>query len=137
MNENEKQTILVSLQGVASALNSLVGDITDGRVDTSEITRRRGLLADMLKAEVTANDLGDVDALVPLTKAQAIEKWGAEVVDLARDYYETNFDKYLFEEDIPEGDEFGSPASVEDVYERCERASRNLKASQTFSGPHP
>lgn len=135
MREDEKRTILVSLQGVVSALNSLVDDITDGRVDASEITRRRGLLADMLVAEVAASDLDEVDALAPLTKAQAIEKWGDEVVDLAREYYETDFHKFLFEEDIPEGDEFGPPACVEDVYERCERAARNLKASQTYSGP--
>jgi len=133
MTDDDRQTILVSLQDAATALNSLMDDLTEGKIDGAEFARRRGRLTEML-AGIPTESLDADDNLIPLTKAQAIEKWGAEVVDLARDYYETDFHKFLFEEDIPEGDEFGFPACVEDVYERCERAARNLKAS---SGPRP
>lgn len=136
MIEDFKKKILVSLQDVATALNSLMDDVAEGKIDGAEFARRRGRLTEML-AGVPTESLDADDELAPLTKAEAIEKWGADVVDLARDYYETDFHKYLFEEDIPEGDEFGSPACVEDVYERCERAARNLKASQIYSGPRP
>ncbi|WP_315921002.1 hypothetical protein [Mesorhizobium sp. SP-1A] len=133
MNEDDKQAILVSLQDVATALNSLMEDVAEGKIDAAAFARRRGRLTELL-ADVPADTLGAEDELIPLTKAQAIEKWGAEVVEMARDYYETDFHKYLFEEDIPEGDEDGFSACVEDVYERCERAARNLQA---YSGPRP
>lgn len=136
MIEDDKRKILVSLQDLATALNSLMDDVAEGKIDGVEFARRRGRLTEML-ADIPTDTLGADDELIPLTKAEAIAKWGAEVVDLARDYYETDFHKFLFEEDIPEGDEDGSPACVEDVYERCERAARNLKASQTYSGPRP
>lgn len=58
-----------------------------------------------------------------MLKSEAVERWGANVVEEACDYYETDFDKYLFQEDCPEG---GWCASDEDQMERCTRASRNL-----------
>lgn len=60
-----------------------------------------------------------------MLKSEAIERWGEEVVEEARDYYETDFDKYLFDEDAPQGEGYG--AREEDQIERCTRASRNLK----------
>ncbi len=59
-----------------------------------------------------------------MLKSEAILRWGAEVVEEARDYYETDFGKYLFQEDCPD-DEYC--AREEDQIERCTRASRNLK----------
>lgn len=57
-----------------------------------------------------------------MLKSEAIKRWGSEAVELARDYYETDFDKYLFDEDSPNG--FG--ACEEDQIERCTRAYRNM-----------
>lgn len=60
-----------------------------------------------------------------LTKNQAIEIWGTEAVELARDYYETDIDKVLFKEDS--WNEECYPASPYDVTERCSRAFYNLR----------
>ena len=63
-----------------------------------------------------------------MRKADAINRWGAEIVEEARDYYETDFDKALFEEDITSGNlDWIYPATVRDVYERCSRAYFNIK----------
>lgn len=35
-----------------------------------------------------------------MTKNEAIEKYGAEIVELARDMHETDFGKVLFPEDV-------------------------------------
>ena len=59
-----------------------------------------------------------------MTKEQAISRWGAEAVELARDYYETDFFKILFIEDCQIDDH---PASDDDVYERCSRAFYTLQ----------
>lgn len=59
-----------------------------------------------------------------MLKSEAVARWGSDTVEEARDYYETDFGKYLFQEDCPE-DEWC--ASDEDQIERCTRASRNRK----------
>ncbi len=68
----------------------------------------------------------DACELLALKKADAIARWGAEVVETARDYYETDFDKILFAEDMAGlSDDIAEmlyPASEFDVYERCSRA---------------
>lgn len=71
----------------------------------------------------------DACELLALKKADAIARWGAEVVETARDYYETDFDKILFAEDKAglreDVAEWLCPAGEFDVYERCSRAYYN------------
>jgi len=59
-----------------------------------------------------------------MNKQEAIQRWGSDIVETARDYYETDFGKYLFQEDCPEDDYC---AGEEEQIERCTRASRNTK----------